>query len=77
MYSYGPLHMAEQRQGDQLTPTYLCWLHNKMMMIMEVTLLEAFLSSSDPRYKIVWSSSITVSMRTMILPHKINEGSTS
>ena len=22
MYSYGPLHMAEQRQGDQLAPTY-------------------------------------------------------
>ena len=22
MYSCGPLHMAEQRQGDQLEPTY-------------------------------------------------------
>ena len=22
MYSYGPLHMAEQKQGDQLEPTY-------------------------------------------------------
>ena len=22
MYSYGPLHMAEQKQGDQLRPTY-------------------------------------------------------
>ena len=22
MYSYGPLHMAEQRQGDQLAPTF-------------------------------------------------------
>ena len=22
MYSYGPLHMAEQRQDDQLEPTY-------------------------------------------------------
>ena len=22
MYSYGPLHMAEQKQGDQLKPTY-------------------------------------------------------
>ena len=21
MYSYGPLHMAEQKQGDQLEPT--------------------------------------------------------
>ena len=22
MHSYGPLHMAEQKQGDQLEPTY-------------------------------------------------------
>ena len=22
MYSYGPLHMAEQKQGNQLEPTY-------------------------------------------------------
>ena len=22
MYSYGPLHMAEQKQGDQLEPIY-------------------------------------------------------
>ena len=22
MYSYGPLHIAEQKQGDQLEPTY-------------------------------------------------------
>ena len=24
MYSYGPLHLAEQKQGDQLEPTYRC-----------------------------------------------------
>ena len=33
MYSYGPLHMAEQRQDDQLEPTY-----NSSVQIRDVAL---------------------------------------
>ena len=33
MYSYGPLHMAEQKQGDQLEPTYSSsvWIRGVVM----------------------------------------------
>ena len=33
MYSYGPSHMAEQKQGDQLEPTY-----SRSVRIRDVTL---------------------------------------
>ena len=33
MFSYGPLHMAEQKQGDQLEPTY-----NSSVKIRDVAL---------------------------------------
>ena len=34
MYSYGPLHMAKQKQDDQLEPTYSCsvWIQGIALM---------------------------------------------
>ena len=34
MYSYGPLHMAEQKQGDQLEPTYSSYVRIRGVALM-------------------------------------------